>query len=316
MSTFPKVAGTLSILFLGGAKRVSMAQKFIAAATELGLHIKLFSYELSPYVPVAELAEIIVGQRWTDPGILESIHRVVIDNQIDIIIPFVDPAVEVAACVRDKYADVWVPVGDVATASVMFDKIAADSLFRREGIPVPGNDRFPMIAKPRFGSASKGLKIIESATQIASFGGKTADYLIQEYIANREEISVDCYVTLSGEIICAVPRLRIETQGGEASVTRTIKDERVEQLAHNTLTKTGLRGAITIQFIRDTTSDRLMIMEINPRLGGGAVCAVCAGANLPLFILMDCMGMPMEPCNSWKANTLITRYFAEVAFQL
>lgn len=311
-----KVADIVSILFLGGAKRVSMAEKFIAAGRELGVDVRLFSYELSPYVPVARVAEIIVGKRWTDPEILNDIHSIVEEKRIDIIIPFVDPAVEVAACVRDNYGDVWVPVGDAATSSVMFDKIAADSVFRRAGLPVPDRGHFPMIAKPRFGSASKGIKILESTDQLSALGSDANNYLIQEYIANRQEITVDCYVALTGEIICAVPRLRLETQGGEASVTKTIKDEAVERLAADTLRGTGLRGAVTVQILRELGSGRLMLMEINPRLGGGAVCAVHAGANLPMFILRDSMQLSLAPCNDWRPDTLISRYFSEVAFQL
>lgn len=295
---------------------MSMARKFIDAAHELGISIQLYSYELSPYVPIAEVAEVIIGKRWTDPDILEDIHKIIREKQISIIIPFVDPAVEIAACVRDKYDDVWVPVGDAATASVMFDKIAADSIFRRNGLPVPAKEIFPMIAKPRFGSASKGLKILNNAEDVAELGEAADDYLIQEYITNRQEISVDCYVAMSGETICAVPRVRIETQGGEATVTETIADEDVEKLARLTLEKTGLKGAVTIQFIRDVKTNRLMIMEINPRLGGGAVCAVHAGANIPLFILRDSLGLPIAPCSDWRPHTLISRYFAEVAFQL
>lgn len=306
----------IRILFLGGAKRVSMAKKFIEAAHTLGKQLKLYSYELSAYVPVAEVAEIIVGRRWTDPDILEHIHHIVEEKKIDIIIPFVDPAVEIAACVRDRYHDVWVPVGDTSTASVMFDKKAADAVFRREDLPVPDSGRYPLIAKPRFGSASKGLKILENARELEALGEDADNYLIQEYIANRREITVDCYVAMSGRIICAVPRLRLATQGGEATVTETIRDEKIEALAIQTLTKTGLKGAVTLQFISDTDTDRLMIMEINPRLGGGAVCAVHAGADIPLFILRDSLSMSLTPCTGWREHTLITRYFAEVAFEL
>lgn len=306
----------LNILFLGGAKRVSMGEKFIAAGEKLGVRITLFSYELTPWVPIASIARIITGKRWRDEGILEDIHSHVAENNIDIMVPFVDGAVEVAACYRDRYNDVWVPAGDAVTSALMFDKTAADALFRRYGLPVPGKERFPMIAKPRFGSASKGIKIIESADTLTVMGERAEDYLLQEYIADRREITVDCYVSLDGRIISAVPRYRVETQGGEASVTRTFRDRKVEELAAETLRQTGLRGAVTIQMLIDNSSGCLMLMEINPRLGGGAVCSCIAGAPLPEFILRDCLGLPLVPCDDWKADILVTRYFAEVSFNL
>lgn len=303
------------ILFLGGAKRVSMARKFIAAGEKLGIEVELYSYELSPQVPVASVATILVGRKWGDEEIYDDLHRQVTDNAIDMLIPFVDGAVEVAARYRDRYGDVWVPVGDAETAAMMFDKVKADTLFRQAGLPVPAADRFPKIAKPRFGSASKGIRIIEDKTAMASLDNPE-DYLLQEYIHPRKEITVDCYVSLSGEIIAAVPRYRIETQGGEASVTETFRDEEVEKLAQETLTQTGLRGAVTIQMLRDLRDGRLMLMEINPRLGGGAVCSCHAGADLPGFILRDMAGLPLSPCDDWKGNIRICRYFSEVTFDM
>lgn len=303
------------ILFLGGAKRVSMAEKFIAAGQHLGLDVEIFSYELCGEVPIATTATILIGKKWKDVGIYDDLHMQVTAHGIDIMVPFVDGAVEVAARYRDLYGDVAVPVGDAAGAARMFDKVETDSLFRKLGLPVPSAHSFPLIAKPRFGSASKGIKIVEDAYGLANISNRQ-DYLLQEYISPKEEITVDCYVSLSGEVIVTVPRYRIETQGGEASVTETFRDPKVEMLARETLRQTGLLGAVTIQMLRDLRDSRLMLMEINPRLGGGAVCSCHAGANLPEFMLRDLLGFPLHPCDDWKGNIRVCRYFSEVAFDM
>lgn len=304
------------ILFLGGAKRVSMAEKFIAAGRHLGLDVEIFSYELCAEVPIASVATILIGKKWKDTDIYDDLHKQVTANGIDIMIPFVDGAVEVAARYRDMYGDVAVPVGDAVGAARMFDKIEADRLFRESNLPVPSSGNiFPMIAKPRFGSASKGIKVINDTTELANLANRD-DYLLQEYIYPRKEITVDCYVSLSGEVIVTVPRYRIETQGGEASVTETFHDPKVEILARETIKRTGLLGAVTIQMLRDDRNDRLMLMEINPRLGGGAVCSCHAGAKLPEFILRDMLDYPLHPCDDWKGGIRICRYFSEVAFNM
>jgi len=303
------------ILFLGGAKRVSMAEKFIAAGQHLGLEVEIFSYELCDEVPIASVATILIGKKWKDADIYDDLHKQVTANGIDIMIPFVDGAVEVAARYRDLYGDVAVPVGDAVGAARMFDKVEADRLFRESDLPVPSGNVFPMIAKPRFGSASKGIKVINDAVELANLTNRN-DYLLQEYISPRKEITVDCYVSLSGKVIATVPRYRMETQGGEASVTETFHDPKVEMLARETLKRTGLLGAVTIQMLRDMRDDRLMLMEINPRLGGGAVCSCHAGANLPEFILRDLLDYPLHPCDDWKERIRICRYFSEVAFDM
>jgi carbamoyl-phosphate synthase large subunit len=293
-----------------------MGEKFIEAGKRLGINVELFSYELTPTVPIASISEIIIGKKWKDPEIFADLHCQVENYHIDILIPFVDGAVEIAAEYRDKYNDVWVPVGDAAGAAAMFDKVEADRIFRQCGLPVPDDNRFPLIAKPRFGSASKGIKILTTEAELNALADSRTDYLIQNYIKNRKEITIDCYVALNGEIIATVPRYRIETQGGEASVTETINNPQAIEIATTTLRKTNLRGAVTIQLLEDLTENRLMLMEINPRLGGGAVCACHAGAPLPEFILRDFLKLPLEQCTNWRSGIRICRYFSEVCFDL
>ena len=58
---------SVNILFLGGAKRVSIGRMFIDAGRRMGFEVKLFSYELESHVPVSVIAEIIIGLRWRDP---------------------------------------------------------------------------------------------------------------------------------------------------------------------------------------------------------------------------------------------------------
>ena len=64
------------ILFLGGAKRVAMANLFKKAAAERGLGCRIFSYELRADEPIASVGTVIVGRRWSDPEVVDAIRRV------------------------------------------------------------------------------------------------------------------------------------------------------------------------------------------------------------------------------------------------
>lgn len=242
----------VNILFLGGAKRVAMGRLFIEAGRRLGMEVVLFSYELSTEVPVSEVSHVIVGRRWNDPALMEDLHEVVTENRIDIIIPFVDPAVEIAAryCMSDP--SVWTPFKDGVLAEHMFDKCKADELFRNIGVPVPRNAGLEkitgeVIAKPRHGSASKGIRVMENDEYAAMRSrGETDGYIFQEYISDREEYTVDCYVASDGKVICAVPRRRLEVAGGEVVSTVTVADKDIEAISRNVLEGLSLRGAVTI----------------------------------------------------------------------
>ena len=104
----------VNILMLGGAKRVSMARMLKDAGSRMGLDVVLFSYELTPEVPVAVEASVITGLKWTDPDLMDDLHNVVSENRIDILLPFVDPAVEVAARFCESTDSCWTPMHDAA----------------------------------------------------------------------------------------------------------------------------------------------------------------------------------------------------------
>lgn len=310
----------INILMLGGAKRVSVATKIALMAYRMDMRANLYSWELSEILPIASVAEIVKGGRWNDPDILEQLHKVVKEKNIDMIIPFVDGAIGVTARYIKKYNDVWTPVGNYAGVEDMFDKKIAAEKFLEAGLPIPqtytgNNIAFPLIAKPRKGSASAGIRIVGNGEELKSLPLPVSEYLLQEYIPDAEEITVDCYRTVSGKIIAVVPRIRLEVLGGEATRTRTINSPEIEKLSRIALEKLDLRGAVTIQYLRSRLDGKVMLMEINPRLGGGVVCSIHAGANFPEYILADATGQEIEACTDWRKDVEIVRYMQEVVFE-
>lgn len=311
---------SIGVLFLGGAKRVSMARKFKAAGKRMGYEVRIFSYEINAQVPIACEGAVIVGKRWRDADVYDHIHQVCIDNDIRVVVPFVDAAVGVAAELTARYPhDIFAPTGTREQAELMFDKVAAAAEFERLQLPIPrtyhaGDPCLRLIAKPRHGSASQGIRTINSIDQLDDALIHANDYLIQERIDNRRELTVDCYVSLlSARITAVVPRVRDEVTGGEVSRTTVLHFPEAEALVRRTLQATNLRGAVTVQLIQDLDDNRLMIMEINPRLGGGAVAAVAAGADIPAMILSEALGREAEACLGYS-DVVVARYFDEVVF--
>lgn len=309
---------SINILFLGGAKRVAMARLFKKAAAERGLECNIFSSEIVANVPISCIGTVLEGRRWSDPDIYDHLQRLCADHAIHIVIPFVDGAVAVAARLHELMPHVFTPTSSAEASEDMFDKVRAAEAFEACGLPVPATYKGgpvgdPLIAKPRHGSASQGIFRIDSDADLPSADARD-NYLIQRRFDRREEISVDCYVSeLSGEALAIVPRRRLEVAGGEVVRSITIDDSTAVALVRRTLQSLGLRGAVTVQLIRDLDTGALYIMEINPRLGGGAVCAVHAGADIPGMIIDEARGITHAPA-VYRPGTEIARYMQEVVF--
>jgi len=314
-STMKKV----NVLFLGGAKRVSLAEHLIDAGKRLGLDISIFSYELEEKVPLAAIGTILKGKKWSDVDLFSDLHNQISNNNITIVLPFVDPAIEVSEKLKSGNKNLFIPTCSSDICHIMFDKVLSERWFLEKGLPIPlsytKDDKliFPVIVKPRRGSASKGILVIDDAEQWNKLRNKD-NYVIQQYIEDREEYTVDSYVTTSGKIISIVPRLRIQTVGGEVINSETRRDKDLISLSERVLKSGDFKGPVTIQYLRDKKNGASYIMEINPRLGGGVITSIEAGADITEYILRDYLGEELQPFNDWKDKTLMTRYFKEVIF--
>ncbi len=303
---------------LGGARRVSMAQLLKRSGQRIGYNVEIISYELLEQVPIALEGKVIVGLKWTDPGVVDDICRIVDEYNVNIILPFVDGAIEVASLCRDRLPDVFVPVSNFDVTAAMFDKVEAAKVFKEANLPIPLtysviSAEMPAIAKPRRGSASRGIKVFHNIEDLMHLEN-LSDYLVQEYIEHNHEYTVDCYVSTSGELLVSVPRLRIETMGGEVTRTITCRNPILEELSERVITHFNLRGPVTLQFLHDLDKDRYLLMEVNPRLGGGVICSIYAGAPITDYILDEALGINVQPCMDWADKTLMARYQKEAIF--
>lgn len=307
-----------TVLMLGGARRVSVAELLKKSGERIGCEVEIVSYELNDEVPIAIVGKVVVGLKWSDPDVVADIARVARENDASIIIPIVDGAIEIAAKCRELLPDVFIPVGDFETSRKMFDKVEAAKAFREAGLPIPQtysvlNAEVPAIAKPRRGSSSRGIQVFHNMDDLMHLANLD-DYILQEFIERFDEYTVDCYVSREGEILVTVPRIRIEVMGGEATRTKTVDNPTLQRMSRDVIEAFGLRGPVTIQFLHDLDKDRYLLLEVNPRLGNGIVCSISAGAPITDYIIQESLGVPVRPCDDWATGTLMARYQREVIF--
>lgn len=303
----------INILFLGGARRVSLAQRFIDSGKKLKRNVNIFSYELNEWVPIRAVAQIIVGKKWNDAQILEDIAQSIRQHNIHIVLPFVDPAISLAAQLKDKLPTVFIPISALFVCNLFFDKLSAQEWFLKNGVPVPEDQGgFPVIAKHRTGSASKDIHILKTAREKEIFfeGHDQNSYIVQRFIEG-EEYTVDVYISVENRVLACVPRKRLEVIAGEVTKTVTIEEAQISALADMIFRKNIFNGPITLQFIKENKTQNSYIMEINPRFGGGVIASIEAGANIPLMILRDYFKMPNKAVKNWKRNSLMIRAHRE-----
>jgi len=261
----------INILFLGGGRRVELAQRFIKRG------YSIFSYESSFDVPIIEVATVLIGSNWKSSFI--EIENIIREYNIDLVIPLQDEAVIIAACLR---TDIPILVSDLKTAVTCFDKYSFGEFILNnfpEHYPIPKESQ-EVLFKPRFGYGSRDIFYKESYEW---------NNIPDGYIAQRKikgiEYSVDSYFNKYGEWVDSVVRTRDRISGGEVFSSCIINNDRLRFLTKEINKRLGIKGPSNTQWIVD--KDREWLLEINARFGGGYTFSMEAGLDAISLIEHD-----------------------------
>jgi carbamoyl-phosphate synthase large subunit len=243
-------------------------------------------------------------------------------ENISLIVPTIDSELEPLSLHRQIFAenDVCISVSDTETVQICGDKVLTHDWLCANGFPTVRQGlpdeilaasrswSLPLIAKPRWGSASKGVRVIETWDELRSYAAIRKDLIIQE-TATGNEHTINVFVNRGGKCICAVPHHRLETRGGEVSKAVTVKHAGLMKLARDIAELLpGARGMLNIQGFLSDLGD-IKIIEINARAGGGYPLAHHAGARFTHWILEELFcGRSLDYVDDWKDDLAMLRY--------
>jgi carbamoyl-phosphate synthase large subunit len=304
----------IRILFIGGAKRFSLAQRLIESGEQLNIKVEIFSYEIGFHHPISDIATLVPGKFFSDPDARSHIESILKKYDIDIALPFIDKSISILASLSHI---VFVPTCSFNLVKIFDSKKESAMFFRKNKIPVHSySEKVPVIAKPDFGSSSQGLLRFKDQKLLDIFlsSDESKNYEIQELVTGPE-YSVDGYIALNSEFRHFAVRERLEVLGGEVTKSKTVEISDIEEYCIQLSKITGIKGAITIQFIYDGRTDRYGIMEINARYGGGMLTSYGAGVPWFKILLRDFLKLKQERVVQ-KNNILMVRSFREHYFEL
>jgi carbamoyl-phosphate synthase large subunit len=299
----------IKILFLGAGKRLSLLEQFIEASKLEGVNLRLYAAEISNKVPISQVATILESPTFSNPEFTEWLLDFVRSERINIVIPNMDAATVSLSLIKDELQSlgVWAVVSAHDLCLIMEDKIYANAWFIDHHLPVPGLTNWPRIIKPRKGFGGKSQFLVGNEYERAKIL-KNIDFfefIEQEYIVGPE-YSVDAYVSRTGKFISAMPRLRIRVLDGEVDESLSIQKPEIEKLSKEIIECVkGWEGPLTLQFIESDTGP--ILIEINPRFGGGVTHSIYCGLHMPQWILKEWLGRNIPDCPAWKAGSLMTR---------
>ena len=303
----------MNILFLGAGKRFTLLESFFAAAKKEEVEVRLFSVENTEAVPISKLAKIFIGPSFRDEKFGGFLADIVAHNKIDLVIPNMDAATVVLAGLKQKLAAFGCHpvVSSADLCATMEDKIRSEQWFVSQGLSVPAREGFPCIVKHRLGFGSRDQGVFNNQAELEGFLSKRTykDYIVQKFTSGQE-YTVDAYVDLKGKIIAALSRKRLKVVDGEVDVSEVRRHTGILEITKKALSQPGWEGPLTLQFI--DSPDGPIILEINPRFGGGVTHSIQAGLDMPRWIIRERLKRPLGDSPSWTDGSIMMRYRKDV----
>ena len=253
---------------------------------------------------------------------IATIRDVVIDNQIDCLIPIHDLEIETISHHKGLLSKhTFIATNNPDIVNICNDKSLANEKAKLAGLLVPNTIsmnasnqqvHFPLIAKPTRGVSSRDIMIIPDQGTFDKYKNNKLGqgYIIQEFI-DGDEYTVDTYSDYNAAFYGAVVRKRIETKAGISTKGVTLKNKTLVEYCKALLNYIGFQGAANIQFIE--RDGLFYFIEINPRFSGAGILSYESGFNSPYFTLLSASGenLPSFTDLNIVYNLYMTRYWEE-----
>ena len=243
------------------------------------------------------------------PAYLKALSKIIEKNGIDLVIPINEIELKVLA---NGVHNLNLIQCDSDITNTCLDKLATMDYLRSLGLDVPwtvdaDNEparAFPCIIKPRFGSGSRQVFVVNSEDEADIFSRKYTESIFQELLDPFEqELTCGLYRTNDGQMkSIQFERLLV---GGLTGWARVVKDSRVDKLLNIIASGTGLNGSINVQL--RITERGAMVFEINPRFSSTAYMRHKLGFIDVIWSVKEFFSEPVTLTNVEENITLVRK---------
>ncbi len=311
------------IMLSASGRRVGLMRLLMESGRSLDMVASVIAADVSALNPTYHSADrAVTVPPYERSECLEVLLTICGEHGVRLIIPTIDPDLTFYARHLERFRDIGVQImiGSADTVKIGNDKRRTHQWLVEKGLPTvnqmdadaylqhPPDWEFPLFVKPLSGSSSIGVATVRDIDELHHIV-RNGDYLVQT-VAPGHEYTVDVYVDRTGQCRCAVPRLRLETRGGEVTKGVTVRHEGIQDLARRVVESLpGAWGVMNIQIFYDQTTGQLNVIEINPRFGGGYPLTHAAGAHMTRWMIEEAMGLPSTARDdTWQDGLVMLRY--------
>lgn len=247
--------------------------------------------------------------RVDEPGYADHLLALCRRERIDILVPLIDPELIALAPFRDQFfdADIMLLLSPPRTIGLASDKLLTYEFGSANNLPVPnavatieearerihdGRLSWPVVVKPRFGSASAHISYCHDMDQLRRAYESCPQPFVQEHI-DGTEYGFDLFGDQLHQPVSVFCKQKLAMRAGETDKAISTDDPALLAIGRRLAEAFAFFGPIDADVIVGDQGPNLL--EINPRFGGGYPCSHAGGADFPRRILRMQAGEALTP---------------------
>lgn len=305
----------MNILFTCAGRRNYLINYFKEALNKSG---KVFASDMQLSAPaMVDADQAFLVSSIYDQNYINEIVKIIKNNDVSAVISLNDLELPILSENKKAIEDAGAKliVSDMEVIDVAFDKVLTANFLNKIGLNTPktftnlevvlkmldqNEIQFPLVVKPRWGSASIGIdfpkdkeelelsfklqhkRLRETILSNVSEQDIENAILIQEKM-NGNEFGMDILNDFEGNYIGSFVRQKLSMRAGETDKAISIIDTRFEKIGKQISENLKHIGNLDCDvFVVDND---LYVLELNPRFGGGYPFSHEAGVNTPAIYI-------------------------------
>ncbi|MBX2922970.1 MAG: ATP-grasp domain-containing protein [Chitinophagaceae bacterium] len=299
----------MNILFTCAGRRNYLINYFKEALGDDG---KVLASDMQDSAPaMVDADEAFIVPAIYEDGYLDAIKKIVAEQKVDAVISLNDLELPILSAGKDEIEQLGarVIVSDERVIRIAFDKWETALFVESIGLRSPrtyidleeakkalasGELKFPLVIKPRWGSASIGIDFPEDMEELelayklltirltrsilaeASKEDLSHAIMIQEKI-DGDEYGMDVLNNFDGEYMGTFARKKLSMRSGETDKAISVIDPKIEEIGKTIGQNLKHIGNLDCDIFEE--KGEYYILELNPRFGGGYPFSHEAGIN-------------------------------------
>ena len=237
---------------------------------------------------------------------IDSLLSLCEKKRVDVVVPVIDPEIPILARAKVHFAEkgIMVLVSNPEVVKICNSKKMMNRFLIENGFEViqtyeaiesfeearaKSKIDFPVFIKEDFGSASLGAGVVKSMEELKF---RFNDGMIIQENIQGEEYGVDIFNDCQLKPVRIVIKKKLAMRSGETDKAITVYDDSILDLSIRLGKSLKHFGPLDCDILRK--GDRMFIIDLNPRFGGGYPASHLAGANLLRLLSKLKLKQPIE----------------------